>query len=272
MRIFLSVCLILFTTACTNFESNEGNIEVIAHRGSSAYAPEHTIESYELADKQGANYIEIDLRMTKDNVLIAMHDDSVNRTTNGEGEINQLTLDEIKLLDAGSWFNAGHADMSNERYEGLKVQTLDEIINHFGKNVNYYIETKQPEEYPRMDKELLIIIEKHKLSKNVVIQSFSKESLNFFHENKPELTLIQLGKPNDLNLKEISKYANGIGPSYEKLTKEFIDNAHEFDLLVHTWTVNDKKEMNKLFELGVDAIFTDYPDRAKSAIETFNLQ
>ena len=118
------------------------DIENVSHRGASGYAPEHTITSYQMGEKMHGDYIEIDLQMTKDGQLIAMHDEKVDRTTDGTGSVKEYTLNEIKELDAGSWFNEKYPESAKGEYVGLQVPTLEEIFQKFGKNASYYIETK----------------------------------------------------------------------------------------------------------------------------------
>lgn len=108
----------------------------IAHRGASGYAPEHTLTSYKMGDRMHGDYIEIDLQMTKDGKLIAMHDETVDRTTDGTGKVKDFTLEQIKQLDAGSWFNEKYPQYANPRYEGLQVPTLEEIFKTFKKIKN----------------------------------------------------------------------------------------------------------------------------------------
>lgn len=102
-----------------------------------------------------ADYLELDLQMTKDGHLVAMHDDKVNRTTNGTGRVDHYTLAELKQLDAGSWFNQKYPKYQNPQYVGQQVPTLDEIFSRYGTSVNYYIETKSPDVYPGMEEQLL---------------------------------------------------------------------------------------------------------------------
>ncbi len=108
------------------------HIKNIAHRGASAYAPEHTIAAYKLGQQLRGDYIEIDLQMTKDGHLVAMHDETVNRTTNGTGLVKEHTLEEIKQLNAGSFFNEKHPSLAKKEFEDAKVPTLEEIIETFG--------------------------------------------------------------------------------------------------------------------------------------------
>jgi glycerophosphoryl diester phosphodiesterase len=134
---------------------------VIAHRGASFQAPEHTMAAYRLAHDMEADYLEIDLQMTKDGVLVALHDFTVDRTTNGTGAVTDMTLAEIKKLDAGSWFNQKYPDMANLDYIGAPIPTFQEVIDEFGLGVNYYLETKVPEKNEGIEDELLALLEQN---------------------------------------------------------------------------------------------------------------
>ena len=172
---------------------NQSNhMKNIAHRGASAYAPEHTIPAYTLGQQLKADYIEIDLQMTKDGHLVAMHDETVNRTTNGTGLVKEHTLEELKQLKAGSSFNEKHPTLAKKEYENAKVPTLEEVIEVFGHDANYYIETKSPDEYPGMEEKLLEIINHYEIQDKVIIQSFSEESLQKLHSLHVNIPLVQL--------------------------------------------------------------------------------
>lgn len=245
----------------------------IAHRGASGYTPEHTLLSYETSLNMNADYIEIDLQMTKDGSLIALHDSNVARTTNGRGEVDNLTLEEIKILDAGSWFNIENPDLADDEFNNLKVVTLDEIINYFGMDVNYYIETKNPEESPNMVKELISILNKHNLigpdipEGKVIIQSFSESSLLEVFELEPSIPLIQLisyqskATINKKYLNKVKKYAVGIGPNFQYIDEQYVKQVRGAGLLIHPYTVNEIEDMERLIKWGVTGMFTDYPDR-----------
>lgn len=251
----------------------------IAHRGASGHAPEHTLESYETGQKMTGNYIEIDLQMTKDGELIAMHDDDVSRTTNGKGKVKDFTLDEVKALDAGSWFNEENPDMAQPVFSNAQVPTLDEIIDRFGADANYYIETKTPDEYPGMVKELKSVLDKHGLigpnvsTGTVIIQSFSKKSLKEVHNIDASIPLIQLitykdtAEISNKEIKDIKAYAVGIGVSFRTLTKEYVNNVRDAGLLLHSYTVNKKADMERLISWGVTGIFTNYPDRLNDVLD-----
>lgn len=266
-----------------NPQLNDNQILNISHRGASGYAPEHTLPSYELGDQMGGDYIELDLQMTKDGELIAMHDETLDRTTNGTGQVKDHTLEEIKSLDAGSWFNAAYPEKAKDEYNGLQVQTLQEVIEHFGKNKNYYIETKSPDVYPGMEEKLLEILKDYNLtrqngpSSRVIIQSFSEESLQTVHNLNENIPLVQLldykgtATITDEELDHYSEYAAGLGMSYKKINQDYVQKVREHDLLIHPYTVNNKEDMKQLLEWGVTGMFTNYPDVLEETMKEMKL-
>ncbi|URT68753.1 glycerophosphodiester phosphodiesterase [Cytobacillus firmus] len=239
----------------------------VSHRGASAYAPEHTIAAYDMGEKMHGDYIELDLQMTKDGHLIAMHDVTLDRTTDGTGSVKDYTLNEIKQLDAGSWFNEKYPYASKAEYEGLKVPTLEEVFKKFGKNNSYYIETKSPDVYPGMEKELLRLVEKYKINKDkLLVQSFSPQSLKVMNELDPAIKLVQLisykanAEITDEEIMEIKQYAMGIGPNHTYLNEEYVQKVVNSGLELHPYTVNDKERMKQLINWGVTGMFTNHPD------------
>lgn len=197
---------------------------VIAHRGASFNAPEETVPSYTLARELGADYLEMDIQRTRDGVLIALHDDTLERTTNiaevyptrTKDPLSSFTLEEIKRLDAGSWFNKAHPDRARASYAGLKILTLDEVIDiaEDGNNKpGLYIETKVPAQFPGIEEDLRKKLEQRGwLSQRpeadkgyvnvahtpgrVVLQTFEKPSLELLQKampNTPKVLLLWLG-------------------------------------------------------------------------------
>lgn len=268
-RIFTYLLLLLLSGSSKSVSALDSFV-LIGHRGASAFAPEHTIASYELANKLGADYIEIDLQMTKDGMLVAMHDNTVDRTTNGGGPVQSYLLEDLKKLNAGAWFNEKYPQYKDPAYEFLSVPTLEEIFIHFGREVNYYIETKSPKEYPKMEAELVKLLRIHKLiGKNngmpqIIIQSFSTSSLKTIHTLEPTIPLIQLlsyqkpAKITEIDVKRWKKYATGIGPNYHMIDEAFVKMAKKNGLLVHPYTVNSKEEFEQLLNWGITGVFTDF--------------
>ncbi|MBM7585128.1 glycerophosphoryl diester phosphodiesterase [Bacillus pakistanensis] len=261
---------------------NPNKILNVAHRGASGHAPEHTLLAYELGEQMKGDYIEVDLQMTKDGELIAMHDEKLDRTTNGTGLVKDHTLAEIKQLDAGSWFNEKYPDYANEEYVGLQVPTLEEVIQKFGKDARYYIETKSPHVYPGMEQKLLEILEEYKLtgpnasSSKVIIQSFSSESLKMVHALNPTVPLVQLisykgsASITDEQLVEYKTYSIGLGMSYKTIDEAYVQKVREHGLLIHPYTVNEKEDMRRLLDWGVTGMFTNFPDRLQEVMKEKN--
>ncbi|MDM5357217.1 glycerophosphodiester phosphodiesterase [Peribacillus sp. ACCC06369] len=256
----------------SNSSIYEKKIVNVAHRGASGYAPEHTIPAYQLGEQMEGDYIEIDLQMTKDGRLIAMHDEKVDRTTNGTGLVKDLTLAEVKKLDAGTWFNEKYPQLAKKKYEGLTVPTLEEVFKKFGRQANYYIETKSPDVYPGMEEELLKVLKDYKMvdskgrTKNVLIQSFSQESLLKVHDMNPKLPLVQLfsyknqATISDEELESIKEYAIGVGPNFSKVDGQYVKMVRDHGLQFHPYTVNERADMKKALEWGATGLFTNYPD------------
>jgi glycerophosphoryl diester phosphodiesterase len=287
---------------------DSGKKVLVAHRGSSAYAPEHTLEAYRLAIEQRADYVEQDLQITKDSMLVCLHDLTLERTTNVEEVfpnryrndvssdqpagsrpakhwyVSDFTLAEIKQLDAGSWLN--------EKFKGAKVPTWQEAIDLIRGKAGLYPETKAPEVYGNrgFDMEKLVIetLKKNKLDQPnadpktpIIIQSFSPESLHKMRfELKTKLPLVFLIHTDPQNqwlsvegLRKVKEFANGIGPSKSLIDREpmIVKWAHGEGLTVTPYTFRSsstgrfkdvREEMRYfLYQLGVDAVFTDNPDQ-----------
>nr|WP_239587077.1 glycerophosphodiester phosphodiesterase [Bacillus ectoiniformans] len=262
------------TSLSAGASSNDKDILNVAHRGASGHAPEHTITSYKMGEQMHGDYIEIDLQMTKDGELIAMHDETLDRTTNGTGQVKDHTLAEIKQLDAGSWFNEKYPEMAKPEYAGLKVPTLDEVFQTFGKNANYYIETKSPEVYPGMEEALLEKVKQYGINKDtLLVQSFSAASLLKMHDLDPSVNLVQLmwytspATLSDAELAAVKQYAIGIGPNSSMIDQEYVHKVVNSGLEIHPYTVNEKEEMQKLIDWGVTGIFTNFPDRLNEVLK-----
>ena len=272
---------------------------LVAHRGASAYAPEHTIESYQLALKQNADFVEQDLQITRDGVLVCLHDLTLERTTNvkevfpnnfreelvGGAQVrhwyvSDFTLAQIKKLDAGSWFN--------EKFKDARVPTFQEAIDLVRGKAGIYPETKAPEVYNQrgfdMERLVLDALQRNRLDQQsgsrhtpVIIQSFSPESLKILSSAKKKLSLVLLvgGESRgrwltEAGLAEARKFAIGIGPAKELVDQRLVTQAHAIGLSVTPYTFrsrttgrfkNVRDEMSYyLYDIGVDALFTDNPD------------
>lgn len=252
-----------FLSSCSNSTLDKDFLN-IAHRGASASAPEHTFAAYDEAIKEKADYIELDLQMTKDKKLVAIHDNKVDRTTDGDGLVKNKTLLQIRKLDAGSHFD--------KTFAGEKIPELSDILKKYYNKTNFYIETKTPEIYPEMDQRLLkelnskALLSNSKLKKGkVIVQSFSEKSLiNIYKVNK-KIPLIKLINDDnvkdltDIELERLSKYMYGIGINQEKVNRELVERIQDKGLKVHVFTLNTEKEVKKMKSIGVDGVFNNNP-------------
>lgn len=300
--LFSAVSLGLFAgvTASTAFAETSpleqqlkdlNSFQVIAHRGASGHAPESSMAALELAYEWGVDYLELDIQMTSDGELVAFHDDTLERTSNGEGHINDYTLAELKDLDTGSWFNDAYPDQADDAFVGAEILTLEEIFNRFGQDARYYLETKSPQLNPGVEAALVKRLEAFDMidTGSVLIQSFAQESLLTIHELNDKIPLIQLvwyypSEEDDERLVEwtgvtpgpqeitdedfqtVAEYAVGMGTNFiykgeEVIDAAFILKAQANGLPVHIYTINETDEMQRLLDWGVSGLFTDYPDR-----------
>ena len=263
-------------------------VAVIAHRGASGYAPEHTFAAYDLALDQGADYLEQDVQLTKDGQLVVLHDPSLDRTARGPAEtcagfVSQQTVEDVQVCDIGTWFNEANPDLADPAFPEQRIPTLDDVFENYGSGVRYYIEVKAPDDQPAMVETLLDLLDTPELDgpasdtsdpdlPPVVIQSFSAESLQRIHQLRPELPLVQLIRdrepiPDAAALDAIAEYAVAIGPPKGKVDAALVDAANERCLDVHVYTVNDPAEMETLLDAGVGAIFTNVPDVLADVLE-----
>ncbi len=248
----------------------------IAHRGASGSAPEHTIASYDLALALGADYIEQDVQQTSDGVLVALHDETLERTARGPaencaGHVRTKTLTQLKTCDVGSWFNDTYPQYARPEYAGLRVPTLEEVFQRYGDRANYYIETKNLERADRMEERLVELLDRYGLRapaaarRQVLIQSFSPASLRRVHTLDPTLPLVQLlyggetSRTIQAGLEQVAGYAVGIGPAKDDVDAALVTAAHARCLDLHPYTVNERPEMERLAALGVDGMFTNFP-------------
>jgi glycerophosphoryl diester phosphodiesterase len=278
MKKIIFLTFFLFTSGCTQPSIEpaslpEDDFLVIAHRGASAYAPDHTLAAYEIAVQMDADYIELDLQMTKDGKLVALHDEVIS-FQDADRSVADITYDELQLYTPGETFNEENPHYASVAYEDLRVVVLDDILRHFGNTVNYYIEIKSPDSYPGIESELLRQLREHGLLRTddempkVIFQSFDSNSLKKVFDAEPSIPLIKLysfGKDAYLSkkeLRELAEYASGIGVNGDTVTEKFVESVHNEGLDVHSFTINDDETMRTLMNLGVDGVFTDKPDIA----------
>lgn len=257
------------------------DVTIVAHRGASGWAPEHTTASYDLALSLRADFIEQDLQRTRDSVLVVLHDETLDRTLRGpgcQGKVADHTLAELKACDAGTWFNEKNPGKAMRAFPRERVLTLDELFERYRDTVRYYIETKNPEEAPGMEAQLVATLDRHGLRRaaregRVLLQSFSARSLQLLRGLDRDFVLVQLmeklpaGAPVAAVFDSVARYAQAVGPNRADADLAFIQQAHARCLVVHPWTVNLEGEMRQLARDGVDGMFTDYPDRLRKVLQ-----
>lgn len=223
---------------------------ICAHRGASAVAPENTLAAFRMADELGADSFELDVTLTSDGVPVLMHDNSVDRTTNGKGAVGSLTYAEIRKLDAGSW--------KGERFKGEPVPTLDDALRTRGR-LYVNIELKYAGDKTQEHAEKAVrVIEKYKAEKAVIISSFSADLLAAVKRVNPAIRtgFLYFGKTPE----KMPENIDAVHPHSATVDADYMKWAREKGYAVNVWTVNDPKEMTRLMDLGVDSIITDVPD------------
>lgn len=250
---------------------NFGRPLVIAHRGGAGLAPENTLNAFENSARLGVDVLELDVHASSDGALVVIHDRTVDRTTDGTGRVNALSLAEIKRLDAGFRFSPDGGQSFPLRGRGVRVPTLEEVFAAFPE-AKFNIEPKQHE--PSLVAPLCEMITARKMTEKVVVASFNQTLMDEFRRACPKvatgagpsevtkfLTLYKTGLTESfspsmqaLQIPENAGWLNVVNP-------DFIKAAHERNLKVHVWTINNTDDMKRLIEMGVDGIMTDYPDR-----------
>jgi len=228
---------------------------LIAHRGASGYAPENTLAAFRKAVAMGLSFIETDLQLSRDARFVAIHDDTVNRTTNGQGAVHELTLAELRRLDAGSWFGSS--------FTGERIPTLEEILD-FAKrhDVVFYLELKPGGSWGGEHALIGALRDSGEIARTVVI-SFDSSLVATVRRAEPTLMtgLLydgQLDKPIERAL-EIG--ARQLCVRGDLVTPALVAEAKSRDLQVICWTVNHPAHMRLLANAGVAGIMSDYPDR-----------
>ena len=223
----------------------------IAHRGASALAPENTLASFEKAIELGFDYIELDVRLSKDKQLVVIHDANVLRTTDGEGLIEDLTVRDIKKLDAGSWFSPAFA--------GEKIPLLNEVLKKVSGKTGIIIEMKSPENQPGMTEILADMLNSYKPDNHIKVQSFHINEMKKFHQLAPEIPAgLLLSKHLDLfHLASYRDFASFLSVHHLLLSKSFINQAELFDYEIYSWTISKQYQFADMQRLGVHGIISD---------------
>jgi glycerophosphoryl diester phosphodiesterase len=221
----------------------------IGHRGACGYAPENTLASFKKSLELNVDMVELDVCLCRTGELVVIHDVKVDRTTNGKGYVIEKTLEELRKLDAG---------------EGENIPTLDEVLDLINRKVKVNIELKNE----KTTKPIFDLIEHYVKKKewqyeDFYISSFNHIALRDFNRLNPNVKIGALVDGIPLGFAKFAEKLNAfsVNPNIEFINQNFVDDAHKRGLKVYVWTVNDSDDINRMKKLGVDGIFSNYPDR-----------
>jgi glycerophosphoryl diester phosphodiesterase len=231
-------------------------MEVYGHRGAAAHEPENTLRSIKEALRQNVDIVEIDVYALRTGELVVIHDEDVDRTTNGHGAVMKMRFEELRSLDAG---------------KGEKIPTLDEVVELINGQVPLNIELKGPDTAEPTANSLKSYFEKSSLAPtDFLVSSFNHNELEKFHKLLPDIQISALFDKIPDNFAEIAQRvgASIISPRARRITKEIVDEAKANGLEVTAWTVDDGKQAKKLSSIGLKGVFSNDPIRIKTALET----
>jgi glycerophosphoryl diester phosphodiesterase len=226
---------------------------VIAHRGASSYAPENTLAAFDLALEMGVRHIELDVDFTSDSHIVVIHDDTVDRTTNGSGPVTSHTLAALRGFDAGTWFDA--------RFAGERIPTFDEVLARYKGRAHIHTEIKGRS--PSLSQRTADLIRKHGMEGQVTITSFQNARLEEMRAYAPELPMGWL-------VREVSDaliaQARAMGvtqlcPRADAVTPELVRRLHAEGFVARAWNVTTEELMRHVVQAGADGMTVNFPDK-----------
>ncbi len=226
---------------------------VIAHRGGRQWAPENTMAAFRKSLEAGADGIELDIHKCKTGELVVIHDETVDRTTDGKGFIKDMTWNDLRKLSAGK----GHADFQDEH-----LPLLSDVLALVDGKMLINIEIKNaPVAYPGIEDDLIALLKGYKRKDKILVSSFDHEVIRRFHTKMPE---VAIGFLDSCIMADIGDYASKLGakawhPGYGDIRADAVSQAHQSGLAVNVWTVNGNKNWAEAISMGVDGIVTDDP-------------
>lgn len=241
---------------------------IIAHRGANKYAPQNTLSAFSKAVELSADGIETDVHLTKDGKIVICHNYTIDETSNGKGFIDDMTLEELRKYDFGSYFSRD--------FEGTLIPELYQLIEIVKDMTLINIEIKAPKKNNDLVKRTLDEIHKHGIEKNVIVSCFNPECIRLSKEIAPEIKtgfLYETGELADEVRKfGIAKYCSELKtdaahPEKTLITKEEVDELHKMGMAVNPWTVDERKDIERLTKIGCDALITNVPDICRKVVE-----
>jgi glycerophosphoryl diester phosphodiesterase len=238
---------------------------IIAHRGASAEAPENTLAAFQAAARAGADGIELDVTMCASGDVVVIHDDTIDRTTNGSGRVRDMSLETLRLFDAGRWFDA--------RYQGQVIPSLADVVDLVGESLFINIEIKSAGlKDEGLEDGVIDLIRRRSIGHRVLISSFNPMALWRVRRRAPELHRALLTAP-DMPLLLARGWPaalvqpHALHPHYSQVDDRYIQRAHQNGRQVNAWTVDDPEETRRLYHLGIDGIITNHPARLRTVLE-----
>ncbi len=238
---------------------------IFAHRGASAYAPENTLAAFELAIRQNADAIELDATICADGHVVVFHDETVDRTTDGSGQLKDMALAELKELDAGCSFDVAFCEE--------RIPTLTEVFETFGGETFINVELKNySSPLDDLPAKVAALVKKHDLYKRVLFSSFNPIALRRIHKLLPDIPvgfLLMPGFSGTMARSTLGRWVHhqALHPSLQDTTRQLIKQQHRLGHRVHVYTVNHPNDIANLYQWNVDGIFTDDPLLARQTIE-----
>ncbi|HEY9731008.1 MAG TPA: glycerophosphodiester phosphodiesterase [Drouetiella sp.] len=275
--VFASSAAITFNTPAYSIEAG-GPPQVVAHRGGRVWAPENTLAAFKKSVDLGADGIELDIHRCKTGELIVIHDESVDRTTDGSGLVKDMTLAQLRELSAGAkWapasqlrkLSAGITYSSEFKKE--KLPLLTEVFDLVKGKLLINIEIKNaPIDYPGIEDDLIVLLKKYPHPDKIMVSSFDHDVIHRFHEKAPQYKCAILS---DCILSDIGSYAKAVGadnwnPGFGDFRGDAAQRAHAAGLKVNVWTVNTPEDWKSAIAMPVDGIITDDPEGLKKFLHT----
>jgi glycerophosphoryl diester phosphodiesterase len=244
-------------TTINEFYDTTTRTRVIAHRGFSGAAPENTLAAVRAAIEFGADMVEIDVTLSADGYVVVLHDETLDRTTDGSGDVSRYSLAELRQLDAGTWFDS--------EYAGERIPTLDEVLELVDDRILLNVEIKSEAVVRGVVGKVASALRAFGMTDRVVVSSFSPTALEEMRELAPEIRTAVLFNSTLHRGRDAVEIVNGLGASVfnikrQRLTKKMRRRCQEHDIPVGIYTVNQPRRMRRLVKKGVNAIFTDRPD------------
>lgn len=239
---------------------------VVAHRGSSGSAPENTLAAFAAAIAEGADMIELDVRMTRDFFLVVLHDQDIKRTTNGEGKVWEYSLQELRAFDAGLWYGP--------KFKGERIPTLRQVMELLPANVGLNIEVKtdgEPRQRLALEEACILAVMEKKLEQRTLVSSFDHAYLKRFHHLFPAIRTGALYLPVRDTPNAPSRLAQTLGTNTficakNQVTRKMVEDAHAHGIPVACYAVNTREELDRMLALHVDTVITDYPARIREML------